>query len=179
MMRFTNWHVLTGAPCSGKTTVVRELEALGRKVVHEVARACIDGEIAKGRSIEEIKADGLAFERRILLEKAKNESALDENEAVFLDRAIPDSIAYYRLHGLDPEEPIEQSGTFRYKKIFLFDRLEFDKDRVRDENASRAKTLDGLLYESYRMLDYDIVRVPVLPVDGRVRFILDHSWKAR
>ena len=31
----TNWHVITGAPCSGKTTVIRELERRGYSVVHE------------------------------------------------------------------------------------------------------------------------------------------------
>ena len=37
-MQQTNWHVITGAPCSGKTGVIRELGQLGHLVVHEVAR---------------------------------------------------------------------------------------------------------------------------------------------
>jgi predicted ATPase len=35
-MSETNWYVVTGAPSSGKTTLVRELEKLGYRVVHEV-----------------------------------------------------------------------------------------------------------------------------------------------
>lgn len=170
----TNWHVITGAPCSGKTTVIRELERRGFKVVHEVARAYIDGELAKGKTMEMIKADEMAFERHILLEKLAIESALDQSETVFLDRAIPDSIAYYRLHNLNPDEPIEYAQKFRYKTIFQFERFEFDKDRVRDENDVEAGMLDRLLHESYKQSGYDILRVPVAPVSERVRFTLAH-----
>ncbi|MBW2239191.1 MAG: AAA family ATPase [Deltaproteobacteria bacterium] len=34
-MQQTNWHVITGAPCSGKTSVICELERRGHPVVHE------------------------------------------------------------------------------------------------------------------------------------------------
>ena len=166
--------MITGAPCSGKTTVVRELEQRGFKVVHEVARAHIAGELAKGKTMETIKADVAAFERHILMEKNSIESALDPTETIFLDRAIPDSIAYYRLYGLDPEEPIEYAKKFQYKKVFLFDRFEFDKDRVRDENDAEAEMLDRLLCESYEMLGYEILRVPIAPIPDRVRFVCAH-----
>jgi predicted ATPase len=43
----TNWYVITGAPCSGKTSVIRELEKRGYRVVHEVARAYIEGKRAE------------------------------------------------------------------------------------------------------------------------------------
>ncbi len=177
-MTDTNWYVITGAPCSGKTTVIREFERRGFKVVHEVARAYIDGELTKGKSMETIKADETAFERQILMKKVAIESALDTNETVFLDRAIPDSIAYYRLHGLNPEEPIEYAKKFRYKRIFLFDRFELDKDRVRDENDAEAGMLDRLLYDSYKLSGYDVLRVPIVPVPDRVRFVLTKMNRA-
>ena len=173
-MRLTNWHVITGAPCSGKTTVINELEKVGYRVVHEVARAYIDHEIQKGRRLNQIKADILAFERRILHEKIKIEASLPENEIIFLDRAVPDSIAYFKFEGLDSLEPIEKSQAVRYRKIFLFQRLGFEKDAVRSEDDKIANRLNDLLEKSYQMLGYEIVQVPLMAVEKRVDFILKH-----
>ena len=171
-MQPTRWYVITGAPCSGKTAVIRGLERRGFPVVHEVARAYIDDELKKGRGINAVKADTRAFESHILNKKIEIEAALPIDTVIFLDRAVPDSIAYYRLSGLDPGEPLEKSRTYRYKKVFLFERLLFEKDPVRSENENMAAKLEMLLAESYRMLGYSLVRVPLLPVGERVDFIL-------
>jgi predicted ATPase len=171
-MQPTNWYVITGAPCSGKTAVIQGLERKGFPVVHEVARTYIDDELKKGRGIDEVKADIRAFERHVLNKKIEIEASLAVDTVIFLDRAVPDSIAYYRFSGLDPEEPLVKSRTYQYKKIFLFERLLFEKDRVRSENENMAAELEILLVESYRMLGYSPVRVPLLPVGERVDFIL-------
>ena len=173
-MRAANWYVITGAPSSGKTSVICELERLGYRVVHEVARAFIDEELKKGKTIEQIKADELAFERHILYKKIKIEESLPKKEIIFLDRAVPDSIAYFKSAGLNPNEPVKKSKLVRYKKIFLFERLEFEKDRVRSENQLKAAEIELLLEKAYQMLDYDIVYVPVLSIQKRTVFILQH-----
>ena len=110
-MRAANWYVITGAPSSGKTSVICELERLGYRVVHEVARAFIDEELKKGKTIEQIKADELAFERHILYKKIKIEESLPKKEIIFLDRASPDSIAYFKSAGLNPNEPVKKKQT--------------------------------------------------------------------
>jgi len=171
-MRRTNWYVITGAPCSGKTAVINELEKRGYRVVHETARAYIDQQLAAGRRLDQIKADERAFENHILNAKLAIESALPANETIFLDRGIPDSIAYFKLTGLNPAEPVSKSSLLRYRRIFFFARLGFSADRVRSEDEQTAKKLDALLLESYRMLDYEVVHVPVLSIEKRVEFIL-------
>lgn len=171
-MKKTNWHVITGAPCSGKTAVIRELERRGYAVVHEVARAYIDAEISKGRDLGQIKADLPAFEGYILKTKARIEVGLVPDAIVFLDRAVPDSIAYYQQVGLDPAEPIKSSSVFRYRQIFLFERIQFKTDAVRSEDDRTAADLDRLLESAYRKLGYRPVRVPLLTIDERVDFIL-------
>lgn len=174
MMQPVRWHVITGAPCSGKTSVIVELEAKGFQVVHEVARAYIDDELQKGRRIDEIKIDELAFERAILDQKVAIESSLVVDCTVFLDRAVPDSIAYYRLAGLDPKEAVQKSRVFRYQKVFLLERFEFEKDGVRSEDDARAEKLELLLTNGYRELEYEIMRVPRLSIRERVDFILEN-----
>jgi len=171
-MQQTNWHVITGAPCSGKTSVIRELEQLGYPVVHEVARAYIDERLQHGETLAKIKADILSFEHHILYKKIEIEQSLLKKETVFLDRAVPDSIGYYTLEGLDPYDPIQKSKLWRYKRIFFFDRIPFEKDRVRSEDEKVAEKLDGLLKESYRMMNYEIIVVPLMTVNERVSFVL-------
>jgi predicted ATPase len=172
-MRRTNWYVITGAPCSGKTSVIKALEQQGFRVVHEVARAYIDEELGKGKSIEQIKADPDQFENHIFFTKLKIEASLPPNEIVFLDRAVPDSIAYFQLEGLDPGQPVKKSKAVRYKKIFLFERLAFLEDGVRSEDDHLADRLGDLLENAYRTLNYEIVRVPAISAKERIAFILE------
>lgn len=170
----TNWHVVTGAPCAGKTAVIDELARRGYWVVPEAARAYIDQRIARGLSLADIKSNIMDFERRILMLKVAAESALPTDHLVFLDRAIPDSIAYYRMEGLAPEEPVMQSALFRYKTVFLLERLHFEKDRVRTETEESVARIEALLERCYREMGYAPVRVPVMSIDGRAAFILNH-----
>jgi predicted ATPase len=172
-MRKTEWIVITGAPCSGKTSVVASLENRGYRVVHEAARAYIDEMLKSGKSLQEIKADPLTFEKTILYRKLSIEAALPANETVFLDRGIPDSIAYYKSASLDFSEPLEKSRGIRYRKIFHFQRLHFEKDHVRAEDKRMAENLDRLLKKSYEMLGYPVIHVPVLTIEQRVEFILE------
>ena len=165
--------MITGAPCSGKTAVIKMLEQRGYKVVHEVARAYIDNELMRGKTLPQIKADEWAFERHILMEKVRIESTLNQDEIIFFDRSVPDSIAYYKLNGLDSTEPFQKSGEVRYQNVFLFEKLRFLTDPVRSEDEKTARRLNRLIEESYQSLGYDIIHVPVLSVEERTEFVLE------
>jgi predicted ATPase len=171
-MQPTRWNVITGAPSSGKTAVIDELFRRGYRVVPEVARALIDRELDRGRTLQEIKSDIHWFERTILMEKVRIEADLSTGETVFLDRAIPDSIAYYQIEGLDPAEAQAETGRRRYRRVFLLDRLDFRADGVRSENNRKAQLIEDLLGSAYRRLAYPVIRVPVLPVQERADWIL-------
>ncbi|MBT9131429.1 MAG: hypothetical protein DDT41_01735 [candidate division WS2 bacterium] len=112
-----NWHIITGAPCTRKTTFVNQLEEKGYLVAHETARIYIDREIAKGRIIEEIHKDDFSFQKEILKMKIDLEKSLPKNELIFLDRGIPDSEVYFRLNGKEDDSFLYQAiGGCSYKK---------------------------------------------------------------
>lgn len=167
------WYVITGAPCSGKTSVIHELNKRGYDTVPETARAYIEKQLADGLTLAQIKADELAFERHVMFLKVANEVTRPPHRITFFDRAIPDSVAYFKLHGLDPSEPISLSRQATYNKVFLLDRLPFEKDSVRIEDDVTAEKLEVLLEEVYRNLGYPVFRVPVAPVDQRADVILE------
>jgi hypothetical protein len=59
----TNWHVTTGAPSSGKTSLIDQLANKGFRTVPETARVHIEKEMARGRTIDEIRESAEALER--------------------------------------------------------------------------------------------------------------------
>src|SRR5258708_28338808 len=95
-MQSNNWYVLTGAPSSGKTTLIQELEKMGYKVAYEWARIYIDQELARGKTLEQIRRNELSFQHQILKLKVEFEKKLEPKDTVFLDRGIPDTTAYLK-----------------------------------------------------------------------------------
>lgn len=172
--RQTRWCVITGAPCSGKTTVINALEKIGCRVVPEAARSLIDDQLARGLSFTEIRSNALVFERHILMKKIQTERQLPVDEMIFLDRAVPDSIAYFIQAGLDPDEPTKATRKLKYRRVFFLDRLSYTTDSVRMEDDTTAASLEVTLKKSYVGLGYHLIRIPVLPVDLRVDLILQH-----
>jgi hypothetical protein len=61
----TNWHVITGAPCSGKTTLIDLLTDKGFLTVPEMARQYFEKELARGRTLDEILENEAALQRCI------------------------------------------------------------------------------------------------------------------
>ena len=171
-MSISNWYVITGGPSSGKTTVLNELAELGYTVYPEAARMLINKEIKKGKSIKEIRRNEAEFQRRVLKIKIEVEKSAPKDKIVFFDRAIPDSIAYYQICGLDSEEVLKFCKKKVYKKIFLFEQLPFDQDYARVENNKTIEKLNKLLRESYENLGYEVINIPAMSVKDRAKKIL-------
>lgn len=170
----TKWYVITGGPSSGITTTAEYLEEeLGYKRVPEVARMLIDKGIEKGKTIEEIRRDEKKFQQKVLQAKIEKEYELPKYETIFLERGIPDSIAYYENCGLNPKEAKEVSPRDRYRKVFFLELLPFEKDYARVEDKETRKWLEAHIYESYLKLGYDVFEVPELPLKDRLKMILD------
>lgn len=47
----TKWNVISGAPCSGKTTLIEQFESKGYRTVPETARQFIENQIARGKTL--------------------------------------------------------------------------------------------------------------------------------
>ncbi|MBN1639721.1 MAG: ATP-binding protein [Anaerolineae bacterium] len=169
----TNWHVLTGAPCSGKTTLIGELAARGFRTVPESGRMYVESELAKGRASDEILRDGAGMQRGILGLQLESERRLPPNEVAFLDGGAPSVLTYYRVMGLNPSAIVAQCFEHRYASVFLLDRFPFQQDGVRFEDDATAGFIDEWLFHDYSALGYRVVRVPVLPAQERVAFILE------
>lgn len=169
----TNWHVVTGASSSGKTTLINQLGNSGFQIFPEAGRQYMEREIAKGRTIEEIRADRAALTRQVYaLWKRLNRSLLAA-DVIFLDRGIPDALAFYRYAGMDPNRVLPDCFEYRYASVHILDRLPYQQDGIRGGDDTSAEYFDLWMERDYRALGYSPVRVPVLPPEERLAFILD------
>lgn len=171
----TNWHVITGGPSTGKTTLINMLEKRGYNTTIEHARHYIDTMRSEGETIEELRSNKRKFQLGVLDMQIKQEEDIQPKDLVFLDRAIPDAMAYYQFLMLDFDEKLLNAvkGT-SYKKIFILDRLPFTKDYARTEDEEDQKKIHQLIIDVYTSLRFPIVTVPVLPPMERVQFILNN-----
>ena len=101
------------------------------------------------------------------------ECSLDLDELVLLDTAIPDTLPYALLYGIDPEEIIRGSSRFRYRDpVFLVEPLPFKSDEVRNSNSQERFALHYLRKRIYMILGYHVVSIPVLDRISRRDFVL-------
>lgn len=168
----TEWVVITGAPSSGKTSVIDELSRRGFPIVREAARSFIEACLKKGETLADIRGDEISFQTEITDLALELDRQLNLKQLTFMDRGLPDSISYLRFGGHDPMRAETAARLYIYKAVFIFDRLPVVADGVRSENNSDAMTLDKLLEEDYRRLGYLPIRVPVLSIAERADFIL-------
>lgn len=169
----TNWYVITGGPSSGKTTLVDMLKARGYATAEEHARHYIDTERVSGRSVEEIRANQIEFQKKVLGMQLAHEKALNPDDTVFLDRAVPDALAYCRYLGIPPFPILlEETSKSPYKKVFILDPLPLAPDYARTEDAVAQKEIHRLIAETYESLPTPVVRVPVMSPEERVAFVL-------
>jgi predicted ATPase len=169
----TNWHVITGAPCSGKTTLIDLLAERGFRTVPEAGRLYVEREMAKGRTPDELRADGLTGQRRIAALQVTYERKLQVDQVAFLDRGVPDGLTYCRFLGFDPNSVLGECFRYRYASVLILDRFPFQWDGLRFEDDASAGLIDEWLVRDYSALGYSVVRVPVLPIPDRVAYILD------
>ncbi|MBV2166205.1 MAG: ATP-binding protein [Kaistella sp.] len=172
----TQWNVITGGPCTGKTTVVNILAQRGYKTTIEHARHYIDMQKIKGRTVEEIRKNKKEFQLSVLNMQIAEENSLDPNETAYLDRALPDAMAYYEFLGLKVDEfLIQQCHKYHYHKVFILDRLPLTNDYARLEDESEQLRIHSLIIAVYKKLDVPLIHVPVLPPEQRVDFILRNT----
>jgi predicted ATPase len=169
----TNWHVITGAPCCGKTTLIDQLADQGFRTVPEAARHYFETELAKGRRIGEIRENRAALTLRLTDIMLKTEDELPVNDLFFLDRGFPDALAFLRVAGLDPNEFLAQCFRFRYASVFMLDRLPAEKDGVRADGDATRVLLGEWHIRDYTALGYSVVRVPVWSPEKRLAFVLE------
>jgi predicted ATPase len=133
----------------------------------------IEREVARGQTVEEIRANMVALQRGIKDMQLVIERGLRPADIVFLDRAVPDTLAWYRVFGLNPNEFLLECFHHRYASVFILDQLPLELNGFRFEDDAYTGFLDQWHTRDYNALGYKVIRVPVLPPEERLAFTLE------
>ncbi len=172
MSKLRNWYVITGGPGSGKTTIINNLSKLGYFTIPEYSRFFIEREMKKGKKISDIRGNEVKFQDKLLKIKLMMDKKAPKNKTVFFDRGLPDSLAYYIFLKSKPPELLRRMNGNTYKKVFMLDMLPYKNDSARIEHAKDAKKIHLIIKKVYKDLGYEVIRIPVMTVEKRVKLIL-------
>jgi len=171
----TKWHVITGAPSCGKTTLIDMLAEKGFQILPEIAHQYIEDALASGQTYQDIFRDRFSLQKVLIELQIKAEKGLIPQKVTFLDRALPDNLSFNRFTGMDPNQLLRDCFCRRYASVFILDPLPYQTDGIRDIDAPHAAFLDEWLNRDYRSLGYDMIRVPVLSPQERMGYVLERA----
>lgn len=173
-MTHTQRIILTGAPGTGKTTILHLLEKQGYDVLPEMARALIKEQQALETEIlpwKNHKAFGEELFRRQVAQFHQAKNGL----TTFYDRGIPDNLGYLRRDGLQNKALEKEAESYRYfPKVFLTPPWEdiYNQDDERWEDFELMLQIHEALVDIYQHFDYQLIEVPRISPEQRLDFIL-------
>ena len=169
--------VIIGGPGTVKTTIIDGLVAKGHCCYPEISREVTLE--AKKQGIEQLFLEKPLLFSELLLEGRKKQfqnATKEPHEIVFIDRGIPDVLAY--MHYIGDSYPATFDAACRehtYSKIFILPPWEeiYISDAERYENFEQAKLIYNHLTETYQNYGYKLIEVPKDTMNNRILFILD------
>lgn len=170
--------LLIGGPGSGKTSIINALTAKGYICYPEISRQ-VTLEAQKTGIDQLFLKEPLLFSELLLKGRIEqfNNAVKEKANYVFIDRGIPDVLAY--MHYIGDAYPAlfnEACKNHRYTKIFILPPWEdiYASDNERYENFEQAKLIHNHLVETYESYGYQLTEVPKANLETRITFILNN-----
>lgn len=168
--------VITGGPGTGKTTLIDALIQSGNVCLPEISRE-ITLE-AKKNGIDQLFLEQPLLFSELLLEgriKQHHQAQNLNTNIVFIDRGIPDILAYMNFIGDSFPKNFEKACIdHKYHKVFILPPWQeiYQSDDARYENFEQATLIFNHLEETYKKFNYTTIEVPFGTVQNRIDFIL-------
>lgn len=168
--------VFTGAPSSGKTALIDQINHVNISCYSEVSRAIITKAQSKGIDRPFLE-NPLAFSEAIFEQRLQDYFEKSTKAVQLYDRGIHDVVAY--LRELEQEIPCgmrEDCTQLIYDKVFIFPPWEtiYKKDAQRKEDFSETLKLHHAILETYAFYGMECIEVPRESIAKRLVFILEN-----
>ena len=166
--------VLTGAPGTGKTSIILKLLKDGNHCFEEISREIIKIEMAKKSDV--LPWDNLeAFSERVMDGRVADFNKAQE-QLSFYDRSVLDTIAYLHYDNIPVRADWDTTAkNLRYNtKVFITPPWVdiFETDNERKESYGQLEDLHKILISTYEEYGYELINVPKTTIEKRVEFIL-------
>lgn len=175
-----NFFVITGGPCSGKTTLVHALKKEGYGAIEEVARNMLREEKQNGGTVASYKNSPPFLELELQKSLANYTRAEKENPHMitFFDRGIPDILSYARLCNVPISSCLHEAAlSYRYNThVFIAPPWQaiYCTDAERTESYEEAVRISHFIASTYQEYGYSLIELPHSTIQNRVTFVLDH-----
>ena len=160
--------IVTGAPSTGKSSLINELSNMGYECFNEVSRSII-----KKENIEKINKD-LNFEMQIF--KMRKKQYKLANMLHFYDRSIVDILAYMNISKIKPPKQIlDFLKNNKYEQnVFILKPWKeiYKKDNQRFEEFKHAEIINSNLEKVYKNLNYNLIDIPKISIKQRAKFVI-------
>jgi len=180
-MKQPAFHVITGSPGAGKSTVLSEVANRGHICVPEDARAVIQEQVAAGgRAVPWTNAPLFAD---LLMQRSistyQEQLAQHPQALVYFDGSVGDAFTCADLIGHTlPAQLREQAIECRYRDpVFLAPWWPeiYTTDKERRQSREEAERTEHAIVKTYTELGYRIAKLPLAGPAERADFILRHT----
>jgi predicted ATPase len=167
--------VITGPPCSGKSSLIDFIDQnqyKGTKETFELVPEVARETFSFLEKHEPEKMEDFTF-RQQLLETLQIWNFVNNEHAIF-DRGLPDEFAYRVFFGETKNTTIwNKCRQFKYDMVFIlpFWHEIYEQDEIRKETVEEAQKLEMLLTHSYISCGYNPILVPKVSIEERIDFI--------
>jgi len=170
--------VITGGPGTGKSSIIKNLEKKGFDCLHEVSREITAAAQREGVA-QLFLAQPLLFSQKLLEARIAQfvEAATITSNKVFIDRGLPDVVAYMDYFGTNyPSHFNEACEQYKYHHVFLLPPWKeiYLTDNERYESFDQALEIHEHLKKSYLSFGYTPIEVLKDSVEARSEFILNN-----
>jgi predicted ATPase len=172
----TNFHVISGGPGSGKTSLIGELARRGFATIHESGRAIIRAQRVIGGNAFHTGDKALYAELMLAAGIADYERMADIAGPVFFDRSIAELVGYGPLVGIPTPAHFHRAAeVYRYApRVFLAPPWAeiYASDAERKQDFAEAIASYAAAVLAYRSAGYEVTELPRAPVAERADYVL-------
>jgi predicted ATPase len=168
--------VITGAPGTGKTTLLKTIEARGYPVLPEMARELIREQM-DAQSYLLPWEDHAGFGEKLFERQVAQYHQAQAGTTTFYDRGIPDNLGYLRRDGIPNARLEEAARQYPYFPYVYFTPPWpeiYGQDAERREDLPLMQAIHQALENIYQHYGYQLIEVPRLDPAQRADFILHH-----
>ncbi|NND04501.1 MAG: AAA family ATPase [Acidimicrobiia bacterium] len=165
--------VVTGAPGTGKTSLLTELDP-AITTVPEPARELIARHRAS-TGLANMDHDPETFVSHLLERSIEKYNAVGDGELAVFDRGLPDVVAYAAVSGLATSPIQSVAAQFQYASpVFITPpwRQIYVTDDMRKATFAQVEQFDRALRTAYLDLGYELLELPMESISRRAAFLM-------